>query len=155
MKVQATKMKGSMVLALILFLASCVNSTQETGTESENSVFNKSCPEIQLVESLLQSSLDYEELQHYFHFEELPERIPLTITQSESIPKGITLEKGGEKVEFTSKNNQKAIAFTKVLIEQNTAEVSFNYPPEGIIVELYFNKTDCSWELEKGQIKEQ
>ncbi len=132
---------------LTIFLILCVG-------EKQNLISKNPCNKTQLLESLLQNSIDYTGANQFFHFEKFPERLPLKIFKNDSISKEIKLKKEGEEIQFIVDSVQYALYFTTIKITNNTAKVIFEYPLEGMEVELYFRKVDCYWELEEDQITE-
>ena len=110
------------------------------------------------VEQLLQMTLDLEKLDDYFHVEERPERKPLRILRSAAIPSSVQLQKFGEPVVIIAGEQASQwpyLEFTKVEAGDETGEVVFAYPPEGIRGTVKFRKSAGSWRVENVRLAEE
>lgn len=152
---------SSMITAFFLLVGcSYSNSQKELSTIDTKTEISKPIEQEDVnmgnenLQEIIQKSIDLPKLQQYFHIDELPNRAPLIILQSELIPSNLELNKFGKKVEIDTESNEAHLVFSKVDINQITGSIHFSYPVEGIRVEIQFIKNDHEWLIKESVIKE-
>jgi hypothetical protein len=140
-------------------LALCLAAAATAGCRSAESQMPQKATIMKSdVEQLLQMTLDLEKLDGYFHVDERPERKPLRILWSGAIPSSVKLQKFGEPVVIIAREEASHgpyLEFTKVEVGDETGEVIFVYPPEGIGGTVKFRKSGGSWRVESLRLTEE
>lgn len=109
---------------------------------------------------VIQMSIDLEELQMYYHEDEIQGRKPLIIFNNGIVQPDLNLTKFGEDARFMTKeelffdNKQAYIDFEKFIITPNEAIIEFQYEIEGISVFLTLEKIADNWRITKKELKE-
>jgi hypothetical protein len=107
---------------------------------------------------LLRLLLDAPQVAQYFHFKELPERLPLRVVNRTAADLGRPDFKiGGAAVEVVSgeAGARPVLEITQLDIERDRARLVFRYRVEGVAGEAVFRKTDDAWTLQGVAIDEQ
>jgi len=111
------------------------------------------------IQILVQMSIDLPDLQKYYHIDEDPLRSPLTIIKNSEITSKLKLQKFGSQVNIIDKEDLKKVnmsylEFEKIIIETDIANLNFNYPIEGIKVEVKCTKINNDWTIQEAKIVE-
>ena len=105
--------------------------------------------------AMLGALLHDKRLEQYYHFDVLPERVPLRIanlTKGEVDVLGIII--GGKPVELASNKEADAIGLTRLEVNGDKGKIAFSYKPEGIegIAELH--RKGSAWRVDSLKITE-
>jgi hypothetical protein len=145
-------MNKNLCLIFTILLSVCTNSSAEKiATDSE-------------ICSVVQSVINLDKLQQYYHVDTFPERIPLNISVSASdnvtVSNCLNLEKFGQAVNIVSDNNSsKFVEGLRMKLSINDIKktsmiVSFSYMPEGIKGEVTLLNLDSNWTIKESKIIE-
>lgn len=110
--------------------------------------------------TILQMCIDLDELQGYFHANEVEGRKPLIIHDGGLVPTTLTLKKFGEPVLFMTTtelffhDKHAYLDFEKFEVSTNNADIEFRYLIEGVTVSLKLKKTDGSWVVKAASFSE-
>jgi hypothetical protein len=111
-------------------------------------------------QTVIQMSIDLDELQQYYHSDKIEERKPLIIFNNGTVPANLRLTKFGDEVMFMLEkelffyNKQAFLDFDKCEIEPTQADIIFRYDIEGLTVKLTFEKIDNNWTIKTKKLKE-
>jgi hypothetical protein len=94
----------------------------------------------QMIEILVTGS----DLTGYFHPEERPERVPITVAIDRPERFDSSSPAFGSPIEFVSgaTENEAALEVTVGLVEGRGTSLRFSYPPEGVAGEALFSSAD-------------
>ena len=106
-----------------------------------------------------QLTLDHASLQPYFHVDTLPERKPMRVLVNNSTDAKLELSKFGMPVMLLSADQALAegvpyFVFTEISIDAERAQVTFEYPVEGIRGIVRFQRSGNDWKTESFQLVE-
>lgn len=145
-------MNRNLCLIFIILLSACANSSAEkTVTDDE-------------ICGVVQSVINLDKLQQYYHVETFPERVPLNIAVSMSdnltVSACSNLKKFGQSVNIIS--NKDTSEFVEGLgmklsisnIKKSSMSVDFNYMPEGIKGKVTLLNVDSNWTIKESKIVE-
>ena len=130
---QFTLVQGFLLLIAIFTLGQTVEDTQ----------------------SVIQMSIDLDDLQQYYGVDKIEGRKPLVIQNNGVVPTNLNLTKFGEPVQFMTEEElffygkEAFLAFERFEISQTRADVEFQYKIEGLIIKLTFVKADENWTIKK------
>jgi hypothetical protein len=116
---------------------------------------------VRKINNIIQQSLDYPELQQYFHVKEFPDRLPLKIAMTGLINPYTTqgIEKFGNPVHLvrlnTSEQKDSCLEFSDWKVVEDYLEFRLSYKPEGIIINYAFENVNDKWEIKKVLINEE
>lgn len=111
-------------------------------------------------QTIIQMSIDLDELQQYYHVDSEEGRKPLIIYYDGIIPSTLELTKFGESVHFMNKEelffyNKKAyLDFDEFKVTPTRADIEFRYTIEGLTITLTFEKVDGAWEIKTRKLTE-
>ncbi|MDX1696470.1 MAG: hypothetical protein R3208_22080 [Ketobacteraceae bacterium] len=140
---------GLLVSAFVV--SGCAHSGQTPG------------PNPQTICGLVESTINLDKLQQYYHIDSFPERIPLVVTIANQDVDCPDLEKFGMAVKVQYRSAEAAPGDTAyktsldikaINFENDTAQVYFSYPPEGIRGEIEFKKVSFDWRIQHSVIVE-
>lgn len=145
-------MNRNLCLVFTVLLSACANSSAEkTVTDDE-------------ICGVVQSIINLDKLQQYYHIETFPERVPLNIAVSMSddltVSACLNLKKFGHAVNIVS--NKDAPDFVEGLgmklsidyRQKSSMSVDFNYMPEGIKGKVTLLNVDSNWTIKESKIVE-
>lgn len=109
---------------------------------------------------ILQAVLDAEQLQQYYHVDELPERKPVRIAERPE------LEPHPEVVKFNTpavyqareeleRKNLPYFTFPRIVINQDLAYLAFRYDVEGLRGSAFLVRSNDGWRLEHLTLSEE
>lgn len=113
------------------------------------------------INNIIKQSLDYSELQQYYHVDELPDRLPLKIAMTGLINPYTTqgIEKFGSQIHLIrinpSEPKDNYLEFSDWKVDKHNLEFRLLYKPEGIIVDYFFGKVNDNWNIKKVLINEE
>ena len=105
--------------------------------------------------TMLGALLHDKRLEQYYHFDVLPERLPLRIvnlTKGEIDVLGINI--GGKPVELASSKEADAIGLTRLQVNGDKGSIAFSYKPEGIEGVAELRRKGSAWRIESLNITE-
>ncbi len=108
-------------------------------------------------QAILQTLIDSDQLNKYFHADTIPQRTPLRIVKGSWYEERIHLTKFGQAVQFIENESVK-VPYLAVLTLDTTnqgATISFRYRPEGIVGEARIEKEHMKWIIKSISIHEQ
>lgn len=91
----------------------------------------------------------------HFHFDSMPNRLPLKLVNATGQPlpsEGVVA--GGRPVEWLSSPSPEALTLTSVSVGGGEATVSFDYPPEGLRGTAEFRKAAGAWSISDLDLRE-
>lgn len=110
-------------------------------------------------QEILQLVLELPRLQQFYH-PEVPGRKPVVLLQNQHVPPGVELWKFNERVKIVAPadlGDAKQAAFlqiTSLSIGRDRAEVTLEYPIEGVIGTVKLSKDGDAWRVRDGHIVE-
>ncbi len=106
--------------------------------------------------AILQQVIDAKQLSGYFHADVLPERAPLRLLKNDWIHEDLKLSKFGEPVEIISdgETHQPYMRITDVVLGEDAATLTFEYPPEGLTGTAKLSRRDDNWVLDSMSLRE-
>ena len=116
---------------------------------------------VRIINNIIQQSLDYPELQQYYHIDEFPDRLPLKIAMTGLINPYTTqrIEKFGSQIHLIrinpSEPKDNYLEFSNWNIDEHNLEFRLLYKPEGIIADYLFEKVNDNWNIKKVLINEE
>ncbi len=103
---------------------------------------------------IMQVLLDDPRLAGYYHFDAMPERLPLEVVDAAGLAlDDARLTAAGEPVVVVDQSDR-ALTIRAMRIEGSAAEVSFAYPPEGIAGLAVLSQTAGAWVVDDLTITE-
>jgi hypothetical protein len=109
---------------------------------------------------LIQLTIDLDELQQFYHIDEVEGRSPLIIFNDGVVPPTLELTKFGEEVEFMTTaelffyNKAAFLDFERFDITPSQADIELNYSVEGLTITLSFEKIEGTWMVRSKQLVE-
>ena len=109
---------------------------------------------------LIQMTIDLDELQPYFHVDEVEGRSPLIIFNDGMVPPTLELTKFGEAVQFMTTaelffyNKTAFLDFERFDITPSQADIELKYSVEGLTITLSFEKKEGTWRVRSKQLVE-
>lgn len=111
-------------------------------------------------QTVIQMSIDLDELQKYYHVDKDEGRKPLIIYNDGIVPSNLTLTKFGKPVQFMTKEDlffhdeQAYLDFEKFEISPTNADIEFRYDIEGLTIRLTMEKLDDTWTIKTKKLIE-
>lgn len=153
-------------MVILLFTFSCVMKIAKQNRKDPASVNSPSLSETppsvsgDQLKELLQAVIDLPELQEYYRADGFPDKKPLYILKNEKFLSEPKLTKFGESVVYATceeirKAKKPYFEFEKVYINDDRAEVVFNYWGPPLRGGLSFEKQDGKWRVAEKKISEE
>ena len=114
---------------------------------------------LQDMRTVIQMSIDHEELQPHLDEDKAQGRTPLIIFNDETIRDDLELMKFGAPVKFKEKKDlffhdeTAHLDFDVVSVLENQAEIQFTYLRKDLTFSLNFKKENGRWTIESSEIK--
>ncbi len=111
-------------------------------------------------QTVIQMSIDLNELQQYYHVDASEGWKPLIIYNDGIVPTTLELTKFGEAVQFMTKeelffyNKQAYLDFEKFEISPTRAYIEFQHNVEGLTIKLTFEKKNNIWKIKTKKLAE-
>jgi hypothetical protein len=107
------------------------------------------------IRAILQLLLDASELSRYYHFDAMPERLPLKLVNRTSLDLGrpdVKVE--GQAVVVSTEPDGQSIELRAFAVIGDSAEIAFEYPADGLVGKGLFRETHGGWSLDRLTIAE-
>jgi len=115
---------------------------------------------IQDKQDVIQKCIDLDDLQQFYHENEVEGRKPLIIYNDGAVPTSLTLIKFGQPIQFMTKeelffyNKLAYLDFDKCEITPTSADIVFYYDIEGLTIKVTMNKVDGNWTIKTKKLTE-
>ena len=100
--------------------------------------------------------IDAKKLSPYYHTDVFPERIPLHLIKNTWVDEGSHLSKFGRSVDILSSTETGTpyMNISSIQISGDSATVSFEYPPEGLVGTAKLSRQREVWALDSMTLHE-
>jgi len=108
------------------------------------------------LKEILQTVIDAEQLSSYYHADVLPDRIPLRLIKNAWVDEDLQLIQFGRPVVILPGTDTSApyLNISRVRINGDSATVSFEYPPEGLVGTATLSRQQDVWVLDAMVVHE-